>query len=90
MISLKALRDKEAGLRKEIKEKTITYVLAAFSFVAGLAWNDAIKSFIDQFFPADKSSILIKLLYAIIVTVTIVLVSIYLVKSSEEKKEEEK
>lgn len=85
---LKKFKEEQARLRREIKEKTTTYVLAAFSFVAGLAWNEAIKGFIDQFFPADRNTILIKFVYAIIVTVVIVIVTIYLARLIQKKEEE--
>lgn len=84
---LKKIKENQRKLRKEIKEKTISYVLAAFSFVAGLAWNEAIKSFIDQFFPNKENSILVKFIYAIVVTITIVLVTVYLVRITEKKED---
>lgn len=81
------IREEQARIRKEIKEKTVSYILAAFSFVAGLAWNEAVKSFIDQIFPTNRNSVFIKLFYAIAVTVVIVLVTIYLVRLTEKKEE---
>ena len=87
MISLKSLREKQARLRREVTERTIGYILAAFSFVAGLAWNEAIKSMIDQLFPFSRDSIWIKFIYAIIITLIIVLVTIYLLKIIEKKEE---
>jgi len=33
-----------------VKQKIVTYVIAGFGLVAGLAWNDAIKSLIEYFF----------------------------------------
>ncbi|MBM3206466.1 MAG: hypothetical protein FJZ43_02505 [Candidatus Staskawiczbacteria bacterium] len=87
MISLKGLREKQARLRKDVTERTIGYILAAFSFVAGLAWNEAIKSMIDQLFPFSRDSIWIKFIYAIIITLVIVLVTIYLLKIIEKKEE---
>lgn len=86
----KKIREKETALRKEIRERTIGYVLAAFGLVASLAWNEAIKSFIDQFFPANKNSVLIKFVYAVAVTVVVVLVSIYLVKFIKKTEPENK
>src|SRR3989344_2296182 len=84
---LQRLKEEQAQLKKEVKERTIGYILAAFSFVAGLAWNEAIKSFIDIFFPADRNTFFVKLIYAIIVTIIIVIISIYLAKLI--RKEEE-
>lgn len=81
----KKIREHQAYLKKEVMEKTVGYILAALGLVAGLAWNEAIKSFIDQFFPATSHSVLIKFVYAIIVTVIIVIVTLYLVKLLEKK-----
>lgn len=81
------MEEKKLSLRKEIKEKTIGYILAAFGFVAGLAWNEAIKSLIDQFFPDNANSILIKFVYAIIVTIVVVLITVYLIKLTDKKNE---
>ena len=80
------IRESQANLHKEIKEKTVVYILAAVSFVAGLAWNEAIKSLIDQFFPNSSNSVLIKFIYAVIVTIIIVLVTVYLSRISQDKK----
>lgn len=76
----------KSNFKKELKDRTFGYIIAAFSFVASLAWNEAIKSFIDQFFPHSSNSVLIKFVYALVVTVVIVLVTIYFLKANEEKK----
>ena len=72
-----------SSLKKEVKDKTIGYLLAAFGFVAGLAWNEAIKSAIDQFFPNLSGGVLIKFVYAALVTVVVVLASVYLLKNQK-------
>ena len=79
----------QGKLKKEVEEKTVGYILAAFSFVAGLAWNEAIKSFIDQFFPNSSNSIFIKFIYAFIVTIIIVLISVYLLRNKQDIKIEQ-
>lgn len=85
--SLSRIREQRERIGKEIKEKTIGYILTALGLVAGLSWNEAIKSLIDGVFP-KSNSIFIKFFYAIVVTVFIVLVTIYLVKFIEKKEEE--
>ncbi len=85
---LERIKKEQALLRKEIKEKSVGYILAALGLVAGLAWNEAIKSVIDQFFPASGNSILVKFMYAIIVTIIIVVITIYLVKLTDKKNEQ--
>ena len=78
-------KKEKLNLRKEIKEKTVGYILGALGFVAGLAWNEAIKGFIDQFFPDTNNSVILKFLYAIIVTILIVVVTIYLLRLTQQK-----
>lgn len=82
---LSKIKENQAKIRREIKIKTIGYILAAFGFVASLAWNEAIKSFIDQFFPTSSNSVLIKFIYALVVTVILVLVTIYFIKQDDNK-----
>ncbi|MDE2001502.1 MAG: hypothetical protein KGI60_02965 [Patescibacteria group bacterium] len=71
-----------ADLTRKVKTQTIGYMLAAFGFVAGLAWNQAIKSLIDYLFPLNGNSILAQFLYAIIVTAVLVWATIVLLKFS--------
>jgi len=67
-------------IKKEIKQRVSGYILAAFGLVAALAWNDAIKSLIEYFFPLNKNTVLIKFIYAVLITFIIVIISIYLTK----------
>lgn len=81
------IKESEIEIGREVKEKTVGYILAALGLVAGLAWNEAIKSIIDQFFPSSGNSILIKFMYAVLVTLLVVVVSIYLIKFTNKKKD---
>lgn len=65
-------------MKEEIREKTSGYILAAFGLVAALAWNDAIKSLIEYFFPLNKNTVFIKFAYAFLITFLVVIISIYL------------
>lgn len=67
-------------IRKEIQQKTLSYILAAFGFIAALAWNDAIKGLIEYFFPLEQNTVLIKCLYAFLITLIVVVVSTYITK----------
>ncbi len=72
----------------EIREKSAGYMTAAFSLVAGFAWNDAIKSFVEFIFPAATSkSVFAKFIYAILVTGIVILISHYLLQEVDNKKE---
>ena len=68
----------ETGI--EVKNQTMGYIAGAFGLVAGLAWNDAIKSMIEFFFPFSKESIWIKFIYAIVITMVVVILTRYLFK----------
>ncbi|MCX6788597.1 MAG: DUF5654 family protein [bacterium] len=69
--------------RREGRNQAITMVITSFSFVAGLAWNEAIKSFIEFFFPSEGGRFA-KLIYALLVTLIVVLVS-YVLTSMRHK-----
>lgn len=64
----------------DIRKQTIGYIVSAFGIVAGLAWNDAIKGFIEYLFPLGTNGLWAKFLYALIVTFVVVLVTAYLLK----------
>jgi len=87
MINLKdKIKNKGEEIKKEIREKISTYILAAFGLVAALAWNDAIKGLIEYFFPISKNTVLAKFIYAILITFVVVIISIYLTRLLGDKK----
>ncbi len=65
------------SFKKELLEQMLTLSTAAFGLVAALAWNEAIKSFVDQFiqpyFP--NTAIYYKFFYAILITVLAVFIT---------------
>jgi energy-converting hydrogenase Eha subunit A len=65
-------------LNKEVRGRTFGYISAALGLVAGLAWNEAISAMIDAIFPLSKDTVWVKFLYAIIVTVAVVILIKYL------------
>lgn len=67
-------------MNKELKGRTFGYVSAALGLVAGLAWNDAIRNLIETVFPMTRDTVAVKFLYAILVTVVVVLLIKYLDK----------
>ena len=87
-MALERIKKEQALLRKEVAHKTIGYIVTAFGIVAGLAWNEAIKSLIDAFFPKPGNGIFIKFFYAIVITLLVVVVTVYLLKLTQDKKEE--
>ena len=64
----------QTSMRIEILEKMQLLATAGFGLVAALAWNSAIQDLFNLFFP-NRESLLAKFLYAIVITVLIVLVT---------------
>jgi hypothetical protein len=79
---LKEIKDKSAELESSVREKTVGYITAAFGLVAGLAWNDAIKSLIETFFPGKSGGVFAKFGYAFLITAVVVLITRALIKST--------
>jgi hypothetical protein len=76
--NLNTLKQESEKLRGQIKSQAIGYIMAAFGLVAGLAWNEAIKSVIEYLFPITQNTLLAKFVYAVLMTVIVVIVTIYL------------
>ena len=74
-------------IKKGIKNQTLGYLTGALGLVAGLAWNDAVKSLIEMLFPLNASSVWVKFIYAIIITIIVVLVGQYILKLSSEEEQ---
>lgn len=85
-------------MKKDVLEKLIALVTAAFGLVAALAWNDAIKALFKGPCGAEEAGALCAVsaggpwVYALIVTLIAVWVTIRLGKLHEKaiKKEEKK
>jgi len=80
---IEEVKEKEKNLRKELRAQSIGYIVAALGLVAGLSWNDAIKSVIDHFFNTAGSGILAKFIYALAITVLIIVLSQFLLRMSK-------
>lgn len=76
--------------REAWREKTLGYIMAAFGLVAGLAWNDAIKSAIEYCFPVTADTVYAQFLYALFFTTLLVAFSIYVVGSLEKEEKKKK
>ena len=74
-------------LENEMRERIAGYIVGAFGLVAGLAWNDAIKSLIEYFFPLKQNSVAAKFIYALSITLVLVLVTVYIVRFFKREKE---
>lgn len=55
-------------LRVEFFERFATLASGAFTFVAGLAWNEAVQNLIKQYISPGKT-VLSQVVYAVVVTI---------------------
>ncbi len=81
MLPIQKIKEDSGKLRKEVKARFLGYMVGAFGLIVGLAWNDAIKAFIEYWFPLSGSGVIIKFFYAGAITLLLVLVSYYLIGS---------
>lgn len=77
---VEVIKKETANLQKEFQEKTVGYIMAALGLVAGLAWNEAIKGTIEYFYPTGNSGLLVKFIYAFLITAFLVIISLILAK----------
>jgi len=70
---------------KQLISQSLGFITSAFVFVAGLAWNDAIRELISRYFQAN-SGLISRFVYALIVTVIAVIVTIHLNKINDKAK----
>lgn len=75
-------------LNREVRERTLGFVTGGLSLVAGLAWNDAIKALIDYLFPLDKNGIAAKFIYAVLISLIVIVLSVYLVRWLKNEEQE--
>lgn len=69
--TLRVAKEKEEAVHQAVLKKSFELMTAAFSFVAALAWNDAIQSLFQTIF-GTSSTVVAKFLYAALVTMIIV------------------
>jgi hypothetical protein len=83
----KEIQEKGRKIQKEVKERAIGYIIGAFGFVAGLAWNEAIKAFIEVIFPLHKDSLFAKFSYALLITLVVTIITLKLLKMIDRQDE---
>lgn len=81
MLPIEKIKKHGETVRNEFNKKMVGYVVAAFGLVAGLAWNEAVKSLIEYWFPLEQDTFVAKFTYAIFITLILVIVTIILTRS---------
>ena len=72
-------------MKVEMLDKLAALVTAAFGLVAALAWNGAIRAIFEHFF-GTADNITAMLVYAILVTIIAVLVTIWVARAVKRAK----
>jgi len=75
-------------MRNEVIEKIAALATAAFGLVAALAWNGAIQAIFKKVF-GSAEGIGPMLVYAIVITIIAVIVTLWIGKASEKAKSKE-
>jgi hypothetical protein len=83
-----ARREEGEAVSSEVLDKLVELITAAFGLVAALAWNTAIQELFTIIFP-ETGDLIAKFLYAVVVTVIVVFVTIRLGRLAERAKEQE-
>jgi len=74
-------------MKGEVLEKIAALITAAFGLVAALAWNGAIRATFEAVF-GSADNIAAMLIYAVVITIIAVLVTIWIARSVKRAKEE--
>ena len=77
--------EKEPPMKIMIVDKMSALITAAFGLVAALAWNEAIKAIFKEIF-GSSDSVVPLLIYAIVVTVAAVVLTILVARSLSKMK----
>ncbi len=85
--SEKLTKKEEDRIHVQILEKTVTLMGAGMGLVAALAWNEAIKKLFVRIFGEQSSGDVVAMfIYAAVVTMVVVLVTLRLTKILEKMK----
>ena len=81
------IKEKSIKMKKEIIERMSSLVIAAFGLVAALAWNGAIQAIFRQAF-GTAEGLGPMMIYALVVTIIAVVVTIWVAKIADKAKQE--
>ncbi len=70
---------------KAVMSKSTGFILAGLGFVVGLAWNDAVQTLVKTIFPQENETLIAKFIYAFIITIVLVLISLRFEKTENKK-----
>jgi hypothetical protein len=74
-------------MKAEVLDKIAALITAAFGLVAALAWNGAIRAIFESVF-GSADNITAMLIYAVVVTIIAILVTIWIARAVKRAKGE--
>ena len=74
-------------MKKQIIDKMATLITTAFGLVAALAWNGAIQAIFKEVFGTTEG-IVSMLIYAVVVTIVAVMVTVWIAKIADKEDKE--
>jgi len=74
----KQTQQEKHNLKIEVLEQIAALATSGFGLVAALAWNEAIKAFFNKFFPQPGGNLFALFIYALFITIIIVIITIQL------------
>lgn len=74
------MRETVDNVKSEVMNTIATLITTAFGLIAALAWNEAIKAIIAQFFQAG-SGITGLIIYAVLITIIAVIATILIARA---------
>ena len=80
------MSEKSAEFKVQLLETFASLITAAFGLVAALAWNDTIKLAVAQLFPHGNGEIYSMIVYALIVTILAVIMTLFISRSLSKAK----
>lgn len=69
------------------RENMTYFLVTAFGIVVAFAWNDAFKALIEEYFPVAQNGVWPQFLYAIIITILLVIITAVALKYIGDKKD---
>ncbi|KKW08071.1 MAG: hypothetical protein UY42_C0001G0034 [Parcubacteria group bacterium GW2011_GWA2_49_16] len=86
MPEISVFKNEGMRIKNEVQERVASYIMGGLGIVVGLAWNEAIKGLIEYIFPpSGTGTLMAKFLYAFILTLIVVVVTVYLLRPAKDK-----
>jgi uncharacterized membrane protein YidH (DUF202 family) len=78
----KKISKRVTGLTREVSAQILNLATSSLGLVAALAWNDAVQAIFKEYFPTS-SGVIAKIVYALVISTLIVIITLNLTKLSK-------